>query len=169
MNPRLSNRFERGLVARIMGVRRYHRWCPTTDETLPERLMYTIAEIDEFLGGTTAEDVHSELGDVAISLIVPLEDLHGGNARAFRSYTRVDFGATRYQIAGRIRAYVILAFEHWRRKRETRGSDIRISLELALLETCKAADALDIDLDAQIHLNLDKLKQRPQGQRGSRA
>ncbi len=49
-----------------------------------------------------------------------------------------------------IRAYVDQAFERWRRSPSTIDRDAIIALEIALLETCRLAAALDVDLRAEM-------------------
>lgn len=169
--PRFTNHFDRGLVEQIIAVRDRNGWAPTEvappgaaairRDNLCARLMCVVAELHEFCTARSVAARDEELADVAMYLLVMLYDLYEGKPHVVRSYRSLNFHDSLEEHAARVRSYAVHAFESWRRPaREKREADVRIALELALLEVCKVADVLDVDLDAEILAKVTKLYQR---------
>lgn len=148
----------------------------TTWENLPGKLMFVVSELVEFeeafeyLRAATTQarvdelliNMNEELADAAIRILSTMHDLFGstwsrGRVENRRRLARVP-AYTCDELLRPIRKHLVGALEFWR---DDARSDVMIHLELALLNTFRAGDALGADMIEEIANKQAKNKARP--------
>ncbi len=149
----------------------------TTWENLPGKLMFMVSEMFEALDealvvefamcsvGQNPDRVASygeELADTAIRILASLGDLYPDMWSTSRITNRTVVGPPLFRSAYKtlfpIGKSLCVALEHWR---DDERQDVMIALELALLNTYRAADWHGIDLDKEIALKQARNVLRP--------
>lgn len=178
----MDSKVDPQLVHEIVATRDSMGWNPTTMENVPSRLMCVVCELAELeeelstsTGGHGAGGVvperdwvqlrrrrELELADVAMYLITMLYDLCGGPVWGSRTVSRVSSPhAPPEVLTASVRSYVCGAMEHWRRvDSSTRESNVKLSLEMALLEVFRLGAVLDIHVLRAILTKIAILRER---------
>lgn len=132
---------------------------PATWELLPTKIVMAMTEIDEAAYAQSDDELAEELADVAIRILVMLQDVWGSDwsdrisgravkprsvAKDMRSFPEAIFPTF---------SRLCSAVQHWRHERQ---KDTEQCLELALLDLWRLADQLLIDLDTAVDMKLNK-------------
>jgi hypothetical protein len=140
---------------------------PDWETNFPAKLLLVITELDEavqWIEGHGKDPIGVELADTAIRLLSTLRSIWGRDWSAGRvEYRRVPSRIGTFEPL-QVTVWPIIrnvcgAVECWRRNGTAPVNDFKeamICMELALLETFRAADRLGIDLHAEILAKAEK-------------